>query len=186
MHCVKKYVQICGSCCTSEAKLTNRSQSGHNNGGNNLGVETLGIFFCFLFQFCETSSPKTTFSSLVMLLTMEDSRRRLEDADDSPVPENQRDSSLLTHHHLVRHPSSAASPQRTVSLAHHGRSGMVSRGRPGLRGFSPVALVMCGPLRKHTRTHKSRRIPTRFRGLVQKRARNKAVRHKNKTKHGYY
>lgn len=41
-----------------------------------------------MFQFSETSSLKLTFSSLVMLFTMEDRRRRLEDAEDSLVPES--------------------------------------------------------------------------------------------------
>lgn len=38
-----------------------------------------------MFQFSETPSLKLIFSSLVMLFTMDDRRRRLEDAEDSLV-----------------------------------------------------------------------------------------------------
>lgn len=41
-----------------------------------------------MFQFSEASPPKLIFSSLLMLFTMDDRRRRLEDAEDSLVPEN--------------------------------------------------------------------------------------------------
>lgn len=56
-----------------------------------------------LFQFCETSSAKFTVWSLVMLLTMEDSRSRLEDADDSLLAGSKKDRKgekimLLTRH----------------------------------------------------------------------------------------
>lgn len=50
-----------------------------------------------MFQFCETSSLKLTFSPLVMLFTMDDRQRRLEDAEDSLVPENQGNSVLFIH-----------------------------------------------------------------------------------------
>lgn len=48
-----------------------------------------------MFQFSETSSGKLIFSSLVMLSTMEDRRRRLEDAEDSLVPVNKTNRPLI-------------------------------------------------------------------------------------------
>lgn len=42
-----------------------------------------------LLQVSETSSGKLLFSLLVILATMEDRRRRLEDAEDSPLPVNE-------------------------------------------------------------------------------------------------
>lgn len=136
------------------------------------------------FQFCETSSPKLTVWSLVMLLTMEDSRSRLEDADDSLLPGSKKKNGgkkvgVIDSSSPWRQASSGAFPQCTFSLVHHGRGGML---RPRLRGFFPVA-VHCGPLHTHTQTHESQRIRNMFYwACPAKDPFGKAAAHKNKTK----
>lgn len=83
-HIIIKYVQICCSCCTNEDCIT--------KSGNNLEImeicslKKLVRSRSLMFQLSETSSGKLIFSSLVMLSTMEERRRRLEEAGVSLAP----------------------------------------------------------------------------------------------------
>lgn len=86
-----------------------------------------------MFQFSETSSLKSTLASLVMLFTMEDRRRRLEDAEDSLVPENKEKLTVdFLFISLFVVDCKHRFDRRTFSLVHHCCSGMIGRGRPRL------------------------------------------------------
>lgn len=90
--------KFCCSCCTNKSYI-NKQKPERLNSGNNLEINNWKVYILkivalswssLLFQFSETSSLNLILSSLVMLSTMDERRRRLEDAEDSLVPEKQR------------------------------------------------------------------------------------------------
>lgn len=95
-HIIIKYIHIsylqkssgCSCCTTKQTEAMPAEYSGNNLEINNGNLKYIAIYLrsSLVFQFSEATSLKLIFSSLVMLSTMEDRRRRLEDAEDSLVP----------------------------------------------------------------------------------------------------